>query len=366
MLSPDVPYVTSCVAEADDTVLALWIKARAIEGGQLKFTETLATSRVTFAARKGTPDLDNVTVTLTFPDCKVTVRNADAGRTLLANRSRTLIEYTMATAAGETLQFHPRAHDMAAQRLIEYGGVLTPFFWAGFVWEETGEGWRPHYRQRFDLADAAGRLLDTTKSKVDLRLTVYQSRPGATERQILASEKLQAKQFDAKTLTADARFSYSGKPQTLEAVGEPFVEYRSAHFRIVSPRALQWQARLFLSSLEQVRQITRENTGRLGPASFNVDWRSNGHNAKSLVGDAKGGGKDLWMSFPYWTFEKFHDPVDEPWFSKRDPYVCHEILHAFGYYHGPEMTRFEHAAEARYRELRWSATDTGTWPVWAP
>ena len=124
-----------------------------------------------------------------------------------------------------------------------------------------------------------------------------------------------------------------------------------------------FKARQFLSCLEAIRLLTIKNTGLPGPASFQVDWRSNCHDAKSIVGSLQGGAQDIWMSFPWWTFETFWDPFVEPWFGNHDPYVCHEILHSFGYHHSDEMSQLEWRAEDQFRSIRWQAVDTGEWTV---
>jgi hypothetical protein len=235
---------------------------------------------------------------------------------------------------------------------------------AGFIWSENGGGWDPGaLNARLELVDVEGRLMDNGRSQPAYQTELLFA-PEGSDPVPLESQKIGWQGFKADSILARVKYSYGGQAIASECRGEDLVRVSSDHFSMSIPSMWKFKARQFLSCLEAIRLLTMKNTGRPGPASFRVDWRGNGNDAKAIVGSAGGGDQEIWMSFPWWTFDSFWDPFTEPWFGNRDPYVCHEMLHTFGYHHSDELSRLEWQAEDQYRSLRWRAVDTGAWPVW--
>jgi hypothetical protein len=234
---------------------------------------------------------------------------------------------------------------------------------AGFIASENGSTWDPGALQtHVNLLDAGGLIFDSNGSQPNFRIDLFFA-PDNQERVPLEGHKPGSGGFKPDSVQAMVHYNYGGRTITSECRGEGLVRVFSEHFSIATPPMWKFKARQFLSCLEAIRLLTIKNTGRRGPASFRVDWRSNGDSAKSIVGSPEGGAQDIWMSFPWWTFDNFWDPFTEPWFGNGDPYVCHEMLHTFGYHHGDEMSQLEWRAEAQYRSIRWRIADTGHWIV---
>jgi hypothetical protein len=233
---------------------------------------------------------------------------------------------------------------------------------ACFSWGESDGAWHSEFWNRTDFVDPGGHLLDQSKSKLGLSSVLWVVH-GAKRQKASESPPILDK-FEAKIIHAEMHYTFGGEPKSVECVGEGLKQMRSSHFSIDSPGAWQFRGRAYLACLEKLRTFAKENTSRRGPASFNVDWRSNPNNAKSIVGSVEGGAKDLWMSFPLWTLEAYEDPFAEPTFQGGTRFVGHEILHGFGYNHGPEMGALQDRSQAQYSNLRWKSVETGIWAVW--
>lgn len=360
--SPRQHYVASCVADLDQKYLAVWTPSNVIGAGKLDFSDDDAPNHLSFSLREGTPVLSDSQVTLHFPATEFKVDDPTHA-VVLTNRDGVYFNYELETDAGETLYFKGGACRISRRPELELGGPLTPMLFAGFIWSESGSTWGAGpLRTRLNLVDADGRLCDLGRSRFAYRADLFLA-PDQQEPVPLKKNKVGWYGFKADSVLGRVHYNYGGHTITAECRGEPLVRVHSEHFSIDTPPAWMFRARQFLSCLEAVRRLTISNTGRRGPASFKVEWRSNGDNAKSIVGSWSGGQHDIWMSFPWWTFESFWDPFHEPWFGNHDPYVCHEMLHTWGYQHGGEMSRLEWRAENQYRTFLWRAVDTGIWPV---
>jgi hypothetical protein len=361
--SPGAVYVASCIAKLGHKYLAMWTPKEAIKKPRLSFSESDAPHHFKFALREGTPVLSSSQVTLYFPDTHFTI-DEPTQAVLMTDRDRAFCDYELKTKAGETLYFSGGICQDANSSIFRMGGPLTPKMFAGFIWSENGNVWDAGtLYTRVELVDADGRIFDGSKSQLNLRTELFFS-PDQQKPVPLPGHEPGWSGFKAESISANVHYTYGGHSITSECRGEELVRVASEHFSIGAPSMWMFKARQYLSCLEAIRLLTMKNTGRPGPASFRVDWRSNGDSAKSIVGSAEGGGPDLWMSFPWWTFDGFWDPFTEPWFGNHDPYVCHEVLHAFGYHHGDEMSQLEWRAEDQYRTLRWRSVDTGEWQVW--
>ena len=361
--SPNQPYVASCVAQLGHKYLAVWTPKEAIKTSKLNFTDTIARHQLKFTLRDGTPALSSSQVTLHFPDANFNIDDPTHA-VFMTNRDRVYCDYQLETKAKEKLCFTAGACLIEDQSKFEMGGPLSSKCFAGFIWSENGGGWDPGgLYTRVELVDADGRMLDGNRSQPNHRIEMFFA-PDKQDPVPLEGQKPGASGFKSDSVLAKVYYSYGGRIITSESRGEDLVRVYSEHFSIGTPSMWMFKARQYLSCLESIRLLTIKNTGRPGPASFKVDWRINGNDAKSIVGSLDGGGQDIWMSFPWWTFDSFWDPFTEPWFGNHDPYVCHEMLHAFGYHHGDEMSKFEWRAEDQYRTLRWRSVDSGEWQVW--
>jgi len=360
--SPNQPYVASCVADLAHKYLAVWTPKEAIKSPRLNFADSSAPHQLKFTLREGTPALLSSQVTLYFPDTLFRIDDPIQA-VCLTNRDLAHCDYQLETKAGERLYFVGGSSRIGNHSNFEMGGPLTPRLFAAFIWSENGSGWDsgPLYT-RVELVDANGRLFDGSKSQPNCRTELFFA-PDKQDPVPLEGNKPGWAGFKSDSILAKVQYSYGGRAITSECRGEDLVPVHSEHFSIGTPSMWMFKARQYLSCLEAIRLLTIKNTGRPGPASFRVDWRSNGDGAKSIVGAWEGGGHDIWMSFPWWTFDSFWDPFTEPWFGNHDPYVCHEVLHAFGYHHGDEMSQLEWRAEDQYRTLRWRSVDTGEWLV---
>jgi hypothetical protein len=360
--SPGQPYVASCIADLGQKYMALWTRKEVIKASRLTFSENDAPLQLRFALREGTPALLHSHVTLLFPETYFTVHDP-AQAVFITNRPRLHCHYQLETDAKEKLTFIGGACLIKNKATFEMGGSLKPRMFAGFIGSETGNGWDPGaLRTHVNLTDAGGLIFDSNNSQPNFRTELFFA-PGKQDPVPLQGHMPGSGGFTSDSVLARVHYTYGGRAITSECRGEGAVRVYSEHFSIATPPMWKFKARQFLSCLEAIRVLTINNTGRPGPASFHIDWRGNGDSAKSIVGSPEGGAHDIWMSFPWWTFDNFWDPFSEPWFGNGDPYVCHEILHAFGYDHGNEMSQLEWRAEDQYRSIRWRSAETGNWIV---
>jgi hypothetical protein len=356
-------FVASCVANFENKFLAVWTAKEPITKPKLTFSDDNAPHKLSFKLREGTPVLSGCHATIYFPDTHLKIHDATKA-VFISNRDRAYCDYQLDTKAGEKLYFGGGTYSITKSSNFEMGGPLTAKMFAGFIWSENGSAWDAgSLHTNVELVDTDGLLFDRGRSKASFRTELFFA-PDEKTPEPLEGHKPGSKGFKPNSILAKVHYTYGGRGVTSECRGEDLVRVHSDHFSLGTPPMWMFKARQFLSCLEAIRKLTIKNTGRRGPASSKVDWRSNGDNAKSIVGSAQGGGHDLWMSFPWWTFDSFWDPFTEPWFAKHDPYVCHEVLHSFGYNHGDEMSKLEWRAEEQYRSLRWRSVDTGEWQVW--
>jgi hypothetical protein len=234
-----------------------------------------------------------------------------------------------------------------AQRFELGGAELTPHAFATHLWEDTGKF---HFTWRVGLVDSAGRNVDVYEknSGVKWSLARVDGKPVPTG--VVEEEQRRELGDLAQSLKATVEWNW-GKPMTRTIAPQGFVEVRSAHFKLEAVPSWTWETRNYLSKMERYFEVERAATGRPGPASINIDWRMNTHNAKAIIGGAKGGGQWLWMSLPFRGYEDNHDPFPEPWF------VGHEMLHTFGYNHGDEMARMQRTVEANFADHKWRMVD---------
>ncbi|MEA2711050.1 MAG: hypothetical protein QOF78_3651 [Phycisphaerales bacterium] len=305
-----------------------------------------------FARREKSPAASDVTARIGFPDSKMEVTVTPEAR-LITNRRFFMVGYTVAQHDGPTMKFRPIGNNVTRSQRFEFGGDLTPHAWAGYVWEDTGNGWRAHFDWRAGLVDSDGRNVDIYAKTSGVKWSLARLDGKPVPKGVV--EEPERRELGELTETLKATIDWQwDKPMTQTVAPEGFVELGSARVRIEIVPFWTWEAQNYLSKIERYHQVERAATGRPGPASINIDWRANTHNAKSIVGGAKGGGHWLWMSLPFRGYEDNHDPFSEPWF------VGHEMLHTFGYHHGDEMSRLQKLVEANFADHKWRMVDKPT------
>jgi hypothetical protein len=115
----------------------------------------------------------------------------------------------------------------------------------------------------------------------------------------------------------------------------------SAHFSTNVPEGWEGRTDLYLAQCERARSILCNVTGRQPKERLTLTWRA--------ANKAQG-----WTSGIIMVLGGLHDEkglYDYPWA------LMHELLHAFGYPHGREMSLCHRPATERLRAFQWYVVD---------
>ncbi len=305
-----------------------------------------------FARRAGTPITRSVTAVLSFPDSRLEIPVTDNTR-VLTNRRFVMMGYRVELDDGKCLEFEPLPYIVNRPQRFELGGAeLTPRAWAAYIPEIHGGKQSSHLLWRYDLLDPGGHRLNIRAANcgaagVATRVDGKPVPDGAIDEQ-----ERTAIGDPTRSMRVEVEWTWNGS-RSREVPPESLVSVRSQHFQIEAVPAWTWRSQSYLSMLERLYSIERTTTSRPGPASVRVRWRNNPRSGTAAVG-RRTGGQRLSCSLPFRAYEA----SDDPFGSRIGPsLIAHEMLHNFGYSHGPEMDRMVELVASEFARYRWYIID---------
>ena len=214
--------------------------------------------------------------------------------------------------------------------------------------DENGKQRRQHLFWRYDLLDPGGHRLNVRAAGCGTSAAVTQLDGQPIPDGGIDEQEKNAVGDPARTVRVKVEWTWNGS-HSRELSPERFMPLRSEHFQIEAVPAWTWRSQNYLSMLERLYALEREATGRRGPALVRIRWRKEGGGC-ATVGRATGGQK-LGCQLPIRGYERMDDP-----FGVAIP-SPHEMLHNFGYQHGPEMGRLQGLVKAEFSLYRWYIVD---------
>jgi hypothetical protein len=302
----------------------------------------------TFIANKELPITGQLTATLIFPTTQLDWP-ADATKTLLTNRDFITLSYRIDTDDHSTLQFLPVGYALHKATTLRLGGKLKASGYAEpvFTREDDGEGNRLFWV--VSLVDPNGQVVDDSHSGFNIK-------PQASLDNAEWTSESPYHGIDTKklnNLTTRLRLRVTSDLPDLSDVPvtpQPFVTVADNKYSLRIPGSWTFRGRVYLSKLERLNAASRMASGRPGPAQVTINWRMKVNDAWAIVGDPKGDGRGLWMSMQV-NGLAVDDLFEEPWA------MTHEMMHTFGYNHGPEMNKQISRALFLFNLGRWEAWD---------
>jgi hypothetical protein len=350
-------YLAHFVSDTQKATIAASLKFNC--GESVKFAEPKTVRNVRFSLAAGMLTPQSISAIVELPSCKFKVADA-LRRSLLLGYRDAIVGAEVTTKSGQRLVFDGVGESFGLRENVSLAGAPKVVAFAYMAWQETGSKWVPVLLTSLDLTTQSGSLVNKDSSDLKLKCEwKYRDKNNAI--QSLIPEKAGDLAVDPKRIFVEGEYLLDGKRQRFNVDAEGFIQLKRGRISIECPSAWIWRGKSFIDCVENIRRLVAKNTSRPGPNSFDIDWQLNEHNAKANVGNEHGGQENVRMWFPYWTFQTFSDPFVEPWFGRRDPYVAHEMLHTFGYNHGPELSGLEWKTESEYVSYRWIALDRGEW-----
>ncbi len=303
----------------------------------------------TFEATKDLPFAGSIVATLLFPTSQLEWP-ADPAKKLFINRDFLSVSYHLSNDDGRLLQFLPIGYALQRKTSIKLGGKLKVSGFAEPILtkENDGEGNRLFWV--VSLTDPAGHVVDeTTTAMLNLKtMASLDNDPWTTASPYQSVDAAKLKNLNTR-LRLRVTSDLAGFKDLMVPPG-PFVVVASSKYSLRIPGAWAFRGRLYLAKLERMNAACRLATGRKGPAQVNINWRINFNDAWAIVGNPAGGDRGIWMSMQMNGLAA-DDLFQEPWA------LTHEMMHNFGFGHGPPMNHAIDRALFLFNLGRWQAWD---------
>ena len=306
---------------------------------------TISTSskwfETTFRIDKDTPRVKTSRVELLYPTTKLEVL-PDGPFQLVTNRRIVRMKYGLILKTGQQLVTKESLVDLEETPVVNLGGLLAVDAWATVISKDNGE---KRLRWEATLIDGERREVLMKDSKLSWKSTIRFNDGKEKPKNPLTDDTRKLVGKPEQTMQVMASWNWGGQQEYSEPPS-PLAEYRSEHFVLCAPQSWYNRARGYLGVLERSFEACQKRTGRNGPKQIDIRWRANTHNAKARVG-----GRYSWMSMPFRGLERATDPFRKPWF------MVHEMIHTFGYHHGPKMTQLIDESGKLIGQAKWLPLD---------
>ncbi len=345
VISPGSRYRVRALGALDERFYAWWGEVEGDGPPVLRVSEEHAI-RCSFHARPELPSTDHATASLRFPNGGLSLPIDDSTR-LFTNRRFIELGYAHRLPDGRRVRFHHRPVILPAapsKRTFVFGGPLTAHAWARvIVNEDLG---RPNARQLWtevSLIDSQGHVLDLAASEVDWRAEVRSREDWPLPEPPLDDEAVALLGDPTQSLDLLLRYRWLEDHELTLTFAET-VPVEHGRFRTLVPAYLEDRAHAYLGKAQRVYRFIEEFRGKRGGPDHSIElkWWLHPGGAVAAFGS---------ITMPVRAMTEVWDDYDLPWA------LTHEMLHAFGYPHGPELDRVDGGAKALFTRWRWRMED---------